>query len=492
MSDTPSTSEPRKIKRLEGVEYFPINQIVVKRDERLRRDEKEIAQNAEQIAESIILVGPISPIVLNESNELIAGECRLEAYKILKQIEVPVVRRVKIERAMELMIELDENMRRRRMCWQDIALGIAAVHERETKMAANRKEQWGLRATGHLVKQSHSYVADCLIVARQLRLNDQEVWDAKTFDQAKQVLLLRKEQAAMAAKAKQSGVDVIVIPQPPKATKPSGIISIQLGTTPVAPQSVTVASPEAIREMRNVKISDRLFNMNCVDFMNNVLAPSSVDVIITDIPYGIDMDLLEDMHGVDQMRSTHDVDQNVEQMKPFLEGSYRVLKDNTYLFFFYAQQHQEKLATWGREVGFNVLDWNLLWLKPHSCKNNAPHINHTKSYEPVMVMRKGSPRLAKPMTRCHLEVDGMPDKKLQSNPFAKPLEFIDKMILDPIHFPGMTVLDPFAGGGSILRAAILRGCKILGCEISEERFPELQNTVKNTYKTLLGGQINFV
>lgn len=491
MSDTPSTNEPRKIKRLEGVEYFPLSSIIVKRDERLRKDEKEIAQNAEQIAESIILVGPISPIVLNESNELIAGECRLEAYKILKQIEVPVVRRVKIERAMELMIELDENMRRRRMCWQDIALGIAAVHERESKMAAQRKEQWGLRATGHLVKQSHSYVADCLIVARQLKLNDQEVWDAKTFDQAKQVLLQRKEQAAMAALAKRSSGNLIVVPQPPKATKPSGIISIQLGTTPT-PTPITVASPEQIKEMRMVKLSDRLYNMNCIDFMNNVLAPSSVDVIITDIPYGIDMDLLEDMHGVDQMRSTHDVDQNVEQMKPFLEGSYRVLKDNTYLFFFFAQQHQEKLATWGREVGFTVLDWNLLWLKPHSCKNNAPHINHTKSYEPVMVMKKGSPRLAKPMVRCHLEVDGMPDKRLQSNPFAKPLEFIDKMILDPIHFPGMTVLDPFAGGGSILRAAILRGCKILGCEISEERFPELQNTVKNTYKTLLGGQINFV
>ena len=175
MSDTPSTNEPRKIKRLEGVEYFPINQIVVKRDERLRRDEKEIAQNAEQIAESIILVGPISPIVLNESNELIAGECRLEAYKILKQIEVPVVRRVKIERAMELMIELDENMRRRRMCWQDIALGIAAVHERETKMAANRKEQWGLRATGHLVKQSHTYYRDWETDRKSTRLNSSHI-----------------------------------------------------------------------------------------------------------------------------------------------------------------------------------------------------------------------------------------------------------------------------------------------------------------------------
>lgn len=492
-------SEPtaRKLKRLEGVTYLPISDIIVKRDERIRRDAKEIAKNAEQIAESIILVGPISPLVLNETNELIAGECRLEAYKMLREKgwdanEVPIVRRLKLERAMELMLELDENTRRREMCWQDKALAIAAVHERESKMSEERKKQWGLRATGELVGQSHSYVADCLIVARLLRQQDQEIWEAKSFDQAKQVLLGRREQAAMAAKAKMS-TDVLVIPQPSKATKPSGIISIQLGTatTPQGP-SVLQASPEQIQEMRMVKISDRLFNMDCVELMKNVLAPSSVDVIITDIPYGIDMDLLEDMHGIDQMRSTHDVEQNVEQMKPFLEGAFRVLKDNTYLFFFYAQQHQEKLATWGREVGFSVLDWNILWLKPHSCKNNAPHINPTKSYEPVMVMKKGSPRLAKPMNLCHLLVDGMPDKRLQNNPFAKPLEFVDKMLLDPVFFPGMTVLDPFAGGGSIIRAAMLKGCKILACEIDEKRFPELQNRVKDTYKTMLGGNVNFI
>ena len=486
MSDT-----PRKLKRLEGATYFPISSIIVNRSERIRRDPKEVERNAAQIADSLMLVGPISPIMLNEANELIAGECRLEAYKLLGQDEVPVVRRLKLERAMELMIELDENTRRAEMCWQDKALAIAAVHDRESKMSEDRKKQWSLRATGELVNQSHSYVRDCLIVATALRRDDKEVWDAKSFDQAKQILIGRKEQAAMAAAAKHSA-DMLVIPSIPKATKPSGIISIQLGTTQSTPQSVVVTDPEEVKAMRMVKISDRLFNTDCTDLMKNVLAEKSVDAIITDIPYGIDMDLMEDMHGIDQMRSTHDVDQNVEQMKPFLEGAFRVLKDNTYLFFFYAQQHQEKLATWGREVGFNVLDWNLLWLKPHSCKNNAPHINPTKSYEPVMVMKKGSPRLAKPMTKCHLEVDGMPDKRLQSNPFAKPLDFINQMILDPILFPGMTILDPFAGGGSILRACILRGCKIIGCEIDKQRFPELENRVKETYKTMLGGQISFV
>lgn len=489
MSDTPVT---HKLKRLEGATYFPISSIIVKRDERIRRDPKEVEKNAAQIADSLILVGPISPIVLNEADELIAGECRLEAYKLLKQTEVPIVRRFKLDRAMELMLELDENTRRAEMCWQDKCLAIDAVHTRETKLSAEKKKQWGLRATGELVNQSHSYVRDCTIVALALRRQDQEIWNAKSFDQAKQILLGRKEQDAIKAKALQSA-NILVVPQPPKSTKPTGIVSIQLGTPTVANlPSVIATTPEQIKDLRTIQISDRLFNMDCVELMKTKLAEKSVDAIITDIPYGIDMDLMEDMHGIDQMRSTHDVDQNVEQMKPFLEGAYRVLKDNTYLFFFFAQQHQEKLATWGREVGFSVLDWNLLWLKPHSCKNNAPHINPTKSYEPVMVMKKGSPRLAKAMTKCHMECDNSADKRLQSNPFAKPLDFINQMILDPIHFPGMTILDPFAGAGSIVRACILRGCKIIACDIDKDRFPELENRVKDTYKVMLGGHVNFV
>jgi len=484
-----TSTEPKKIKRLVDATYIPLADIKVHRSQRLRRNPQEVLTNAQSIADSIILVGPIQPLVLDEDNNLIDGECRYTAYKdILHQVEVPIVRRVKLEQAMKWMIELDANMQRKQMRWQDITLGIAAVHERESKMAAERKEQWGLRATGILVKQSHSYVQTCLIVAEHLKKQDPEICEAKNLEAAKQVLLLRKEQALTLAAAKLSGA--ITVPQP-RAPKPSGIINISLGDVTVPQKEVIHTTVEQIKAMNIVPLSDRLFNKDCTVFMKSEMAPESVDAIITDIPYGIDMDLLEDMQGIDMMRSTHDVDQNVEQMKPFLEGAYRVLKPNTYLFFFYAQQHQEKLATWGREVGFKVLDWNLLWLKPHSCKNNAPHQNHTKSYEPVMVMKKGSPVLAKPMTKCHMEVDGMPDKRMQSNPFAKPLEFIDKMILDPILIPGMTILDPFAGEGSILRACIYRGCKILGCELDEQRFPALVNRIKETYKNMLGSNVQF-
>jgi DNA modification methylase/ParB-like chromosome segregation protein Spo0J len=484
-----TSTEPRKLKRLIDATYIPLADIKVNRSDRLRRNIKEVQENAERIADSIILVGPIQPLVLDEDNNLIDGECRYTAYKdILKQVEVPIVRRIKLEQAMKWMIELDANMQRKQMRWQDIALGIAAVHERESKMASDRKEQWGLRATGALVKQSHSYVQDCIIVANHLRKNDQEICDAKNLEAAKQVLLLRKEQALTVAAARISGA--VTVAQP-KAPKPSGIINIQLGDPTTPKPTVVPTSAEEIRAMNVVNLSSRLHNVDCTTFMKETMSPESVDAIITDIPYGIDMDLLEDMQGIDMMRSTHDIDQNVEQMKPFLEGAYRVLKPNTFLFFFYAQQHQEKLSSWGREAGFKVLDWNLLWLKPHSCKNNAPHQNPTKSYEPVMVMKKGKPVLAKPMTKCHLEVDGMPDKRLQANPFAKPLEFIDKKILDHIFIPGMTILDPFAGEGSILRACVYRGAKIIGCELDEQRFPALVARMKETYKNMLGGNVQF-
>lgn len=491
-TDTP-TPVKRKIKRLEGISYMPLLEINVSRDTRARRSHKEVLANAQVIAASIILVGPISPLVIDENKNLIAGECRWEAYKLLGETEVPYVIRSKLDATQQRMLELDENNCRRRMAWQDIALGINEIHHSQSKISDKKKEQWTTRATGQLVGQSHSHVADCIKVAEFLLRGDIEIQEAKSLEQAKQIILGRRELAIIQAQtriaASATTSPTAKVPKP----KPSGIINIQLGLPSEIPPDtfVKAASPEEIQKMQQVSLSDKLFNMDCVDLMMNHLPEKCIDAVLTDIPYGIDMDLLEDIHGVDAMRSTHDVQQNVEQMKPFLQGAYRVLKDNTFLMFFYAQQHQEKLATWGREVGFSVLDWNLIWLKPHSCKNNAPHQNFTKSYEPVMVMKKGSPHLARPMVKCHMEVDGMPDKRIQSNPFAKPQEFIKTMMIEPIHFPGMTILDPFAGEGSILRTAALMNCKPIGCEIDTDRFPRLVQQMKTVYKNLLGNNVVF-
>ena len=57
--------------------------------------------------------------------------------------------------------------------------------------------------------------------------------------------------------------------------------------------------------------------------------------------------------------------------------------------------------------------------------------------------------------------------------------------------PGDVILDPFAGEGSILRAAILKGCRPIGLEIDKDRFPRLVDQVKQTYKNMYGGKVQF-
>jgi hypothetical protein len=110
-----------------------------------------------------------------------------------------------------------------------------------------------------------------------------------------------------------------------------------------------------------------------------------------------------------------------------------------------------------------------------------------------MVMKKGSPILPTPMTKCHLEVDGMPDKKMQSNPFAKPLLWLSEMVFKPLAFkPGSIMLDPFAGEGSILTAGVLHGLDVIGLELDTERFPALVSRMQRFYSKLLNNNVNFV
>jgi len=166
---TEAQPKTRKLKRLEGIEYIDITLIQVNRETRARRSYKEVMANANIIAASLVLVGPISPLVLDEENNLIAGECRYEAYRLCGQTEVPYVIRSKLTPTQQRMLELDENNSRAGMHWADKALAIREVHLSNTAEAFNkRKEEWTTRASGQLVGQSHTYVADCVKIAEYI------------------------------------------------------------------------------------------------------------------------------------------------------------------------------------------------------------------------------------------------------------------------------------------------------------------------------------
>ncbi len=475
------------IARLRNVEYVLISSITI--GERLRRRDAKFQAAVERMMSSLQEIGPLQPLLLDETKGLIDGGTRIEACIQLGEIDVPAVVAVDIDAATKLVMEMDANDKRSSLSWQEKAIGIYKIHIAETA----KYSDWGTRATGGLFNISHASVAQAIIFAKELIRGDKELWECDTAMAGRDLLLKRQESLVTQSLAEHQ--KTAFAPKQPASTKApagGGILNITLGTPGQA------SAPAPVRKdhlpsnvISRIPISTMIHHADCHDFMENHLKPFSIDHIVTDPPYAIEMSNLEGMQNLESTASEHDVDENLDQLPRFINNSYRVLKADGFLIFFCAFQHWEKMRDWGNDAGFKVQDWPLLWLKPHGCKNNAPHANWTKSVEPVMVMRKGKANLRVPMNKCHMECDATVDRQCQSHPFAKPHQFLKEMIWTPIVSPGTKIYDPYMGGGSILRSALLCGASILGTEKKEHHYVQAMESIKGVFTQIQGKHAEF-
>lgn len=487
-------------------------------EERLRRDSPTIQDHIDDLMDSIREHGIIQPIVLNFDEEnkphLVAGWCRLQASLKLGLTEIPYVLRKNLPPDLAKALELEENLRRREMTWQENILGIYETHQIKTRLAAKDLKTWGQRQTGAVLGIKASLVNVALVLARAMLAGNEAVINATSVDEAEKALLAQKQDSLTALLASKAGVTLAVSSATKVKSKSSGPIGIPgltsplQSSTPLTDTDLTIdpailgdLMPTRSKSEQNVQpggrqkhvveLSKMLFNVSCHDWFEQA-QPESIDLIYTDIPYGIDMVNLEEVDGVeDVVAHAHEVEENVEQMPRFLNGAFKVLKKDSYLLFWYDLKHHEKLFNWATEAGFKVQEWPVIWLKTHQCRNMAPQYSWTKATEYVMVCRKGSPTLKKAQAKNFIAANGLAEKKLQRNPFSKPFEF-SKELLDPIVLPGMTMLDCYAGGGSLLRAGINMGLKVIGLEKDTKQFPGLQESIRQTYRNMLRGEIEFI
>jgi len=164
----------------------------------------------EDLAPSIAEHGLIQPVVLDDKNRLIAGGCRYTAFKLLQFDKIPYVTRAKLSPSDAKLLELEENLRRKKMRWQEVTLGIYSAHQLKKKESSKVQAKWGVRQTGALLGVSHATVGDSLIVAEYLIKGDKEVLEAQTFEKAQSILASRKQDIAMKQLATLSASPIII------------------------------------------------------------------------------------------------------------------------------------------------------------------------------------------------------------------------------------------------------------------------------------------
>jgi ParB-like chromosome segregation protein Spo0J/DNA modification methylase len=459
--------------------YIPINQIDTSgrvTGDRCDPENEQVIELAQGIAED----GLLQPIVVSKQDDdlpwkLIAGGRRLTAFTLLATDKVPSSDASfysqipancldELPLFTRLKLEWEENNSREDVDWQTNVIHIEAIHKAGLKAARISGERWNQKVTGKIVGYSQAYVSSILDVAKALREGNEKVLASENFREAALVLVREKLASAQSilldkVKARRAEVKqepVSTLPRVPTLT-PSAVSVVNFPSIkPVVDDDDTEVAPA----FSNDDIANLYYEGDCLSLIPKIHSAHGISHFVCDPPYGIDMEnLRSDTSGVD---ATHTVAGNLQLLPEFLDVAFHNIREDGFLCMFYDLDHHEKIGEWAKKIGWKVQRWPLVWCKTTPCQNSQAQFNFTKTTEVCYIMRRSEASVLR--NKRSNNFFSSPACSSSSHPFVKP-DSLWGHLIEAVSSENEILVDPFAGEGSMLAAAMKRNRLAFGCEI---------------------------
>ena len=477
-------------------DFINLDQVII--GDRLRAlDEAKVKEYAESIAH----FGLLHPIVLRKDNTLIAGGHRLAAhfalrdckfefdftYDPVKFVNVPfqyfedyLVSVGKIQEGEVIsdaklkLLEVEENVKRHSMHWSEQINGIATYHKLKAKEARNDGEDWHQSVTGKLLGVSQASVSLALKLASAIQKNPSlanfgsanealKSLSSVRVDELQKEFIRRQENAAKKVQATVAEAQPEMRTMSPEELQiASGFSSLdELGD--LTPLNKAEGSSSAVP----ITVAQSMFfHGSCLDVLPQMAKATTIHHIITDLPYGYDLaDTVGTSAKISRTAKEHEVDYVSELMKDFIPLAYEVCEPSAFMCMWYDLQFHQFLVDLATKAGWLVCRWPFVWCKSSPCKNQAAGQNFTKSTEFCMILRK-SPKAVLIEKQLNNYIVA-PNIRSATHPFVKP-EPVWQRLISAVSTEQQTIVDPFAGEGSMLSAALKLNRKALGIEINND------------------------
>ena len=349
---------------------------------------------------------------------LVAGYRRLLATALNKYRTIEANLKEGLDEFQLKEIELDENLRRESLPWQDEVKAKAALAEIRAKLYGD-----SVRDVAAHIGEAKTQTWEDVKLAKAIQDNP-ELANAKNKTQAQNKLRLLTRREALTEKA--------------------------------AERQLQGESAAASNVAGKVKLGDCLV-------ISKEWASGIIDCVVTDPPYGINLDQGEtkkgSAHPVIYDDDTYDI---MDLTARVAAEAFRLLRDNTHAYFFFDIKAYAKVYRALTDVGFTVDPIPLLWVKPGPGQVNHPDSRWGSGYEACFFCRKGQRALLKQGQSNVLAHDPVPSGK-KIHPVEKPVSLL-RQLIESSTAPGEVVLDFFGGSGSTGEAALQTGRNFLLCE----------------------------
>ena len=454
----------RPLKMPLELETIELSDVIV--ETRIRKD----LGNIDQLAKSIGRFGIIQPLVLSKDEgfegrpRLVAGGRRLEALRRLgiKQLVhgQHFVWRGEENTYQRKAVELEENLRRTDLSWDEVVLAKKqlleiqqSIHGTAKMGAPTRAERSGASEAGFGVRK----LAEMLGESPSTTSNDLQVAEMIT-----KFPVLRKLPTKQDAMRRLNVAITVHGMQTAAQPKPA------LGTSPADPGGPAVA-PALVPQWR-------LYHG---PFQDNIgqIADTSVDLIATDLPYACGLGDSTAAHGAGLggfVDSGLDLGVLCELVA---QESFRILKDDRYAVFFFGFAYYTELFKAMFNAGFVPDIYPLIWVRDRTAPPSPSR--YAKQYDPALVCLKGAPTLLRPNLGNVITIPSVRGTD-RLHAAQKPVELMERLILD-MTGPGAIVVDIMAGSGTTgvasvknKRFAIMFEQEKANCSIIEARMKALK------------------
>jgi len=217
---------------------------------------------------------------------------------------------------------------------------------------------------------------------------------------------------------------------------------------------------------------NKIINKDCIWYMEAGITDNSVDLTLTDIPYGAVNRASNGLRNLDK----GDADIMTFELQEFLSEVYRVTKGTCIIFcgqgqvseifnFFFEKQKKQKGTV-----------RQLIWHKSNPSPMNGQHIYLSGIENAIWFKKRGGTFNA----HCKNTVFKHSGGRSKLHPTEKNHELLKELILDNSN-EGDLVFDPCAGSGSHLLVAKENGRKYAGIELNEEYYNISQERLGNIH-----------
>lgn len=402
-------------------------------------------QHLQDLADSIRSNGLLQPIVLREEAEgfvLVAGETRMKAIrdiyelgdlikfggKFIPQGHIPFITMGQLSEIEAEEAELDENIRRKDLTWQEHAAAVERLHNLRVKQAAAKNETHTIAQTAAEIhgKSDGGYkdnlVRKDIILAKHL--DKPEVAKAKSADEAFKVLKKLEERER----------------------------NVELAATVGATFSAEL---------------HELYNADCIEWMEKYSGPG-FDVILTDPPYGMGAHEFGDAAGK-LANIDHQYNDSYENWQRLMQQwcplSFKLAKPQAHAYVFCDIDRFHELKVLMEQAGWYVFRTPFTVFKTDSGRVPLPEMGPRRQSEWLLYAIKGK----KPVTGIVGDVIPCQADANMLHGAQKPVALYQNLLQRSVR-PGDTVLDSFGGTGTVIPAAHILKCKAVYVEMRSEYY----------------------